>query len=406
LLSLHSSCLLSRAMGGCASQLAAVRPAVGGPAPAKDGAVPTSSLPGQDYDRLMCDEWGGPMPRLYPAYLETWPSKYCGETGSHAPKTALVTGGTSGIGFYAVKMLATLGFQVIVPRRPGFQEEAEAAVKAIKAEVPDAKLIVLETSMDLASFETVRAFAAHVRRMFDCLDVLCLNAGRGGASGDEREVTEDGLEAIMQVNLLSHALLCHELLPLLRASPHARIALHTSIARLTPFAAVKRKLPDINGTNVKRFNAFDQYRLSKAGLCLFMQGLNSRLQQAGVDNVIACIADPGLAATGINFQHNLGHSMLLLPDGCLSARRLHGLGGQHAADGALPLLLACVADGIKRDSWYTPCKGSTGAPILGNPKKHAQALNDPLNKKSLWPSNSAEVLWVQMAELTGTEWQF
>ena len=66
------------------------------------------------------------------------------------------------------------------------------------------------------------------------LDALCLNAGRGGAAGDPREVTVDGREAVMQVNALSHHLLTAELLPLLLASPGpgpARVCFHSSSAR-------------------------------------------------------------------------------------------------------------------------------------------------------------------------------
>ena len=37
------------------------------------------------------------------------------------------------------------------------------------------------------------------------------------------------------------------------------------------------------------------------------------------------------ASTGVNIQHNLGHSMLNLPDGLLSTETMHRM-GQHAAD--------------------------------------------------------------------------
>merc|ERR1712060_388222 len=108
-----------------------------------------------------------------------------------------------------------------------------------------------------------------------------------------------------------------------------------SAARLTPMASIRKKLEDLNGTDAKRFDAFGQYQLSKAGVCLFMRALNQGLGDAGIGNVLACSADPGLCATAINKQHNLSHSLFCMPDGCLSIERLHSFLAQHAADGAL-----------------------------------------------------------------------
>merc|ERR1712060_903173 len=129
------------------------------------------------------------------------------------------------------------------------------------------------------------------------LDVLCCNAGRGGSTKCAREETEDGMEAIMQINVLSHALLCCELLPLLRASSAGRVVMHTSGARLSPMAFIRKRLGDLNGTDAAKFDAFAQYQLSKAGVCLFMRALNKRFSDAGIGHVMACSADPGLSAT-------------------------------------------------------------------------------------------------------------
>ena len=86
--------------------------------------------------------------------------------------------------------------------------------------------------------------------MVPCIDVLALNAGRGGGAKDPRDQTDDGCEAIMQVNALSHALLTHEIMPLLRASPSARVVSQTSGAR---FGAKPEKAQDINGTDAANF---------------------------------------------------------------------------------------------------------------------------------------------------------
>ena len=49
------------------------------------------------------------------------------------------------------------------------------------------------------------------------------HVGRGGGKSDPRDVTKDNREAVMQINSTSQFLLTAELMPLLKASPAARI---------------------------------------------------------------------------------------------------------------------------------------------------------------------------------------
>jgi NAD(P)-dependent dehydrogenase (short-subunit alcohol dehydrogenase family) len=100
--------------------------------------------------------------------------------------------------------------------------------------------------LDLNSLASVRRFADCIRSQYQKIDVLALNAGRGGAKGDPRDVTGEGLEAIMTVNALSHAVLALELLPLVANSPAGRIVSQSSGARLS---ANQGKLKDLCGTD-------------------------------------------------------------------------------------------------------------------------------------------------------------
>ena len=59
--------------------------------------------------------------------------------------------------------------------------EAESAVKAITAASPGTSVRVSTLPLDLGSFESVRAFGAGCRRDLERIDLLCLNAGRGGS---------------------------------------------------------------------------------------------------------------------------------------------------------------------------------------------------------------------------------
>ena len=167
-----------------------------------------------DYDEQMRKLWGGPPPKHFPRHLSDWPERY-----RVSGKTALVTGGAGGIGFYICKVLAACGYRVVVPKRTNFEAEAEGCARAIKAAVRGAVVDVPEVPLDLESLASVRAFGKALRDDGRAIDVLCLNAGRGGSRGDAREETVDGVEAIMGVNAVSHFLLTCEVLRRRRPTP-------------------------------------------------------------------------------------------------------------------------------------------------------------------------------------------
>jgi NAD(P)-dependent dehydrogenase (short-subunit alcohol dehydrogenase family) len=367
------------------------------------------------YDLLLREQWGGPTPKHFLKAWREWPQKHGSDCEG---KVALVTGSTGGVGFFVAKLLAQIGYVVVVPARSGFEDEARASKDAILAAVPNATVIVPSEPLDLQSFASVRRFVAALAVSpldLNRLDLLCLNAGIGGSAGDARVETEDGLEAIMQVNAISHLLLTTELLPLLMAAPAARIISQTSRQRLCKapgFSASMRdrKLADLcaeRPTQAGPYNGFHQYQLSKACLCFLTRALNARLERAGVDSVVALVCEPGFAATGVNAQHNLAHSLFGLPrwlaPAWLTTRLLHAT-GCHASDGALPMVMAATAPqrSLRRNDWFTPKWRLAGEPILGDPTTHGDAHLDPLNvEASNWPERSLELVWEQAVRWTG-----
>eukprot|EP00747_Dinoflagellata_sp_TGD_P053524 gnl/TRDRNA2_/TRDRNA2_148503_c0_seq2.p1 gnl/TRDRNA2_/TRDRNA2_148503_c0~~gnl/TRDRNA2_/TRDRNA2_148503_c0_seq2.p1 ORF type:complete len:415 (-),score=67.78 gnl/TRDRNA2_/TRDRNA2_148503_c0_seq2:26-1201(-) len=356
-----------------------------------------------DYDRKMSEMWGGPPPRWYDKAIETFAAEY-GYPSKAKGKLALVTGGAGGIGFYVVKGLARLGFDVIVPARPGQENDAHAAANAVqKLAVPGARISVPAVTLDLNSFNSVRRFGAAMRENLSALDLLCLNAGRGGGQDDAREISGDGHEAIMQVNALSHFLLCCELMPLLRKSSAGRVASQSSGAR---YQAKLTKVDDIDGTNASIFSAWDQYCLSKAANALFTLALNDHLEAAGINHVIATVSDPGLTATGVNIQHDLVKS-LGIADKLQDTNKFHDVAGHHAADGSLALLMASVDVGAVRNDAYVAgrAKDMAKAVYKLNPDMQPpeQKTTDPLVESS-WPKAARESFWAQALRMTGADW--
>jgi short-subunit dehydrogenase len=136
-------------------------------------------------------------------------------------KSALVTGGSSGLGLALARMLRTEDFELtLVARRPEPLEEAANGLGAfsVAADLADAD-------------ECVRVVAAHVER-HGGMDVLVNSAGLGiGGSFADQDTKRIGLQ--LDVNLRATMIVTREALPHLRASRGHVITL-ASIAGTIP----------------------------------------------------------------------------------------------------------------------------------------------------------------------------
>ena len=132
------------------------------------------------------------------------------------PPVVLITGANSGIGQAAATELARRGWHVFAAARS--LERGQAAVSQIQKDSGSIAVELLE--LDLASFASVRRAADELLERTERLDVLVNNAG---LTLNERRVTGDGLETMMQTNHFSHVLLTSLLLPTLLESDDARV---------------------------------------------------------------------------------------------------------------------------------------------------------------------------------------
>ncbi|MFT5573716.1 MAG: NAD(P)-dependent dehydrogenase (short-subunit alcohol dehydrogenase family) [Cryomorphaceae bacterium] len=181
-----------------------------------------------------------------------------------ANKTILITGGNAGIGFATAKYLVRQGQTVIIACRN--KEKANAAIKAIEAEVEDADISF--RSLDLASLKNVRNFAQELLRDYQSIDVLINNAG---AMPSSKILTEDGFEFQFGVNYLGHFLLTHLLLPALDKAGSPRIVHVSSIMHL---------IGKINPKSFKggvKYSATKAYAQSKLANLMLSNELASRL---------------------------------------------------------------------------------------------------------------------------------
>ncbi len=198
-------------------------------------------------------------------------------------KNALITGANNGIGLETAKGLAKLGYHVILACRS--KNKAEVAEKEIIAEVKGASTEIL--LMDLGSLENVRSAAALFLSKHQHLDVLVNNAG---LITQEKQLTKDKFEYMLGVNHLGHFLLTGMLLPVLKATPSARIVNVSSEAHRMP-----QSIPwqDMNAD--KSFSAMQRYGLSKLYNVLFTNKLAEKLRDT---NITVNSLHPGVVNTG------------------------------------------------------------------------------------------------------------
>ncbi|TFB02372.1 Short chain dehydrogenase yanD [Trichoderma ghanense] len=132
-------------------------------------------------------------------------------------KTVIVIGASGGLGLEAARHYVRLGAsRVILGVRS--QSKGEAAKSNITSsfEPEQIKSCTIDVWMiDLASFESVKAFADRATRELASIDITLLNAAVDKA---EFELTKDGWEETLQVNVLSTTLLALLLLPKMRQS--------------------------------------------------------------------------------------------------------------------------------------------------------------------------------------------
>lgn len=201
-------------------------------------------------------------------------------------KTFVVTGGSSGIGYFAAEQLAGAGATVVIAARS--REKFDSAVKSIRQRTPDARLEFVE--LDLSSLQSVRAAAENLNQL-ERIDGLLENAAVI-LVGPKRLVTTDGHELTFGTNHLGHFALTALVFPTLERTAGSRIVtMGSSVTKL-----VKLRADDLQSE--KKYGSFSSYAQSKHSTQSFGFELDRRLRTAG-SSVTALVAHPGGAQDGL-----------------------------------------------------------------------------------------------------------
>ncbi|CAH0554627.1 unnamed protein product [Brassicogethes aeneus] len=187
-------------------------------------------------------------------------------------KTAIVTGGNSGIGYEVSLALATRGCRVIIADR----DDAEASKERIIKETGNKNVVAKH--LDLASYKSVREFADDINRTEKSLHILLNNAGVGALPELH---TEDGVNAVFQVNHYGGFLLTHLLVDLLKKSAPSRIVFTSSILAFQHNLTEENMNP-INYNPTSTYASTNVYSNTKFCCLVVANEFAKRLERFGV----------------------------------------------------------------------------------------------------------------------------
>ena len=303
---------------------------------------------------------------------------------SQAGKRFFVTGGNSGVGYYAAVELARRGAVVVLACRD--RARGEAALKQLRVDAVgpesaagEAELVLL----DLASLESVRSVAGAELSRQQPLHGLINNAGVMAPA--KRLETADGFELQFGTNVLGHFALTCRMMPALEMGSGIGLEDASRVVMVASIAHKRGRIEFDDLQSERKYSPTGAYAQSKLGDLMFAFELERRLR-ASMRGAVSIAVHPGVAQSAL-FKGMAGmwyaatHAVIgmLLNDG---------------PQGALPTIYAATALEAQGGAYYGPqgfneMRGGDVGPAFVS-----KAAADVAAQKRLWET---------CAELTGVE---
>jgi NAD(P)-dependent dehydrogenase (short-subunit alcohol dehydrogenase family) len=287
-------------------------------------------------------------------------------------RVAVVTGANSGLGLVTARELARAGARVVMACRN--EATGRDAVRAVEVRAPGAE-VELE-QLDLASLDSVRAFAERVRERHPEIDLLINNAG---VMAPPRRETADGFELQFGTNHLGHFALTGRLLDTLEGREDARVVtLSSNVHKGSRIA-----FDNLEGR--RHYFRWSAYGQSKLANLMFALELDRRLRAAG-STIKSLAAHPGWSATNLQTSGPPKLDALLMAP-------LNRFYAQDADLGALPTLYAATEPGLEGGLYIGP---DGFAEMRGHPTRVSPG-------RAARDESVAPMLWEVSEEMTGVK---
>ncbi|HST23821.1 MAG TPA: SDR family oxidoreductase [Blastocatellia bacterium] len=204
-------------------------------------------------------------------------------------KSAIVTGGTRGIGLAITRALLERGASVFICARK--KEDVKESIKELAQKYGER---IKGDASDVGDYEQVRSMFSSAAKAFGGIDILINNAGIGSHSVVERMPVEEW-DATIETNLSGVFYCCHEALPLMKSRGGGYIINIGSLAGKQAFAGGAA------------------YCASKFGLIGFSEAL---MQEVRYDHIRVSYVMPGSVNTGFgrSGQQNPSDTWKLSPE--------------------------------------------------------------------------------------------
>lgn len=304
------------------------------------------------------------MPHLQTSGITHWTPD---ELPDLSGKTFLITGGNSGIGLEAAKILARRNADVVIACRNETKGK-RALARLVNLGAGRCELLTL----DLADMASIRAAAAEAKERFGAIYGLINNAG---VMQTPKSRTRDGFELQLGTNHLGHFLWTALMMD----------AVDGRGGRVVTVASIMHKFGRIDFDNLMMERGYDPnsaYNRSKLANLLFALELHRRLE-AGGSRIKSVACHPGYSDTPL--QGKVGNPLFRLV-----YRASNALLAQPAERGAAPTALAAADERVVSGGYYGPTGFFDARGPVGDSDVEKRALDEGVAKR-LWEVSEERV---------------
>ena len=295
------------------------------------------------------------MPHLNTSGITGWTP---GELPDLAGKLFVITGGNSGIGFEAAKILAGKNADVVIAVRNA-EKGKQALAKLVNLGEGRCEML----GLDLADMASIRAAAKETGERFGAIYGLINNAG---VMQTPKQKTADGFEMQFGTNHLGHFLWT----ALMMGQVDGRGG------RVVTVSSIMHKFGRIDFDDLMMEQGYDpnrSYNRSKLANLLFALELHRRLEAA--DSKIKSIAcHPGYSDTAL--QSKVGSPLFKMVYKVSNA-----VFAQLAERGAWPTALAAADERADSGGYYGPTGFFDARGPVGDSDVEARALDEDVAKR-------------------------